>query len=571
MEDLAVLLGNFRRHLKEEISHYYSNFYSYLFDLFRERKINLARYLSESQEIEFNKEIERILDVIKIAFMTLGIAKHKVNKEFSFIKIDPDHVKREHVNYLELIEQEMKLTIDTMLLKILIEYLLNIDETKFQNLYLFDIIARDFILQIDKFKREFISSTQMKDENYDRLANLDKYINISDFSMDFNLAEIYNQEIAEINDVIEQANIKSEEKGTISEDHSRKNLKSDKKIELEPEKQVDFNRSEPAITKSAINMFLQKSSDTKKKEQPVQETPRSFLDFYGNSIPIKDEMTNKLKINRDNLINVQNFKHSLFDLRNLFHYVSILKMLNIKIPLKENEIIEILKRLIKKQVFVASSEAEPDPINVFYGLAIISELSSNISNQDNLISIYEIKMFIESELKEFNPKKLHLNTHTLLCLKILNQKGALMAIKNRILNPILDLDITTDLKVFNPILDIFEYFVILKLLDEKVNLNQFKKYKKELKKLLNENQILQLDITSSARLLLIIDLLDIKELEYASCRKLLNHIISKARFFDSTDLTMIFNWKENYHTFTIELRMLFHALLALSQFSDLIS
>ena len=122
-------------------------------------------------------------------------------------------------------------------------------------------------------------------------------------------------------------------------------------------------------------------------------------------------------------------------------------------------------------------------------------------------------------------------------------------------------------KKYNPILDIFEHLCSMKLLDKNANLSHFKSlYMNEIKKLISPNGFIKDTITDSARALLIMDLLGLKKVEFATCQHLLNYIIRNTRYFNSEDLKRKFNWKDDELAYTIELRMLFWALLACSQY-----
>ncbi len=155
-------------------------------------------------------------------------------------------------------------------------------------------------------------------------------------------------------------------------------------------------------------------------------------------------------------------------------------------------------------------------------------------------------------------------------MKILEKSGGLTAARAHLINPILSLDVLSnahDIKEYNPILDIFEHLASIKTLDKKANLSHFKAlYMGEIKKLITKNGYVNDTITDSARSLLIIDLLGMKKVELNTCQNLLNYVISGTRYFNSADLNKKFNWKEDKFAFSIELRMLFWALLGCSQY-----
>ena len=90
---------------------------------------------------------------------------------------------------------------------------------------------------------------------------------------------------------------------------------------------------------------------------------------------------------------------------------------------------------------------------------------------------------------------------------------------------------------------------------------------KELKEFQLKNGSINNTITDSSKMLLILELLDLKEKEKVLCSNLVNYITTEPLFFDSSDLHSDFNWKKDELGYLVELRMLFWALLACSRYS----
>jgi hypothetical protein len=124
------------------------------------------------------------------------------------------------------------------------------------------------------------------------------------------------------------------------------------------------------------------------------------------------------------------------------------------------------------------------------------------------------------------------------------------------------------MKNFNPTLDIFNHLSILSFLDKNVNLSRFHRpYLDELKKRLTSKGAIGDLVTDSARTLLIIELLNLKDQESVLCSRLLQYIMNTADFFSLENLEKDFNWRIDKTAYKIELRMLFWALLACTQYS----
>ena len=240
-------------------------------------------------------------------------------------------------------------------------------------------------------------------------------------------------------------------------------------------------------------------------------------------------------------------------------------MLGIEFPFNSIEILEILKNYISEMVFSFSKYDTPDPVSVFYGLAIITEL--DLVHRTNIINLQAIEDFLMKGFKRFIPEKLKLNFYTLLSLKMLEKNEIISSNKEGFLAQVLGLDLL-NLKGFNPTLDIYNHIGFIKILNRNIDLSMFTTpYINELKKILSPNGSIDDLITESARTLLIINLLDLKNQESVICNRLLNFIITSTDFFSLQNINKDFNWRIDKIAYKIELRMLFWALLACTQYT----
>ena len=289
-----------------------------------------------------------------------------------------------------------------------------------------------------------------------------------------------------------------------------------------------------------------------------------YLGFFGNFVPIDPEIINKFKIDTKSLINSRVNNSAFMDLENLFYFISILKMLNLDIPFTTNEALGFLNNNVNGNIFSSSRDKIPDIKSIFYGLMIYYEL--NLSNNTENIDFSKIEKFIKLNLKNFIPEKLELNLYSLLCLKLMEKYHLKGEDINISLNPILNLKIS-NLKDYSPIQDIYNHLIIIRLLDNEANIKRFQKaYSNEIKKLSSSIGSINNIITESAKALLIIDLLNLKEEETELCSNLLNYITKSTTFFNLTNLNNGFNWQNNQLGYKIELKMLFWALLAILRY-----
>jgi len=172
-------------------------------------------------------------------------------------------------------------------------------------------------------------------------------------------------------------------------------------------------------------------------------------------------------------------------------------------------------------------------------------------------------------MRKFLPQRMHLNFYNLLSFNILKRSGAIITDKNQLLNPILGLDLTS-IEEYDPVLDIYEQLMCIKLLDAEANISHFKAiYSQNLKTLMGQDGSIKQTITDSARALLIIDLLDLKKQEFSVSQKILRYVVTGTKFFN-LDFNKDFNWQAESLGYKVELRMLFWALLASSQYQPII-
>lgn len=308
-----------------------------------------------------------------------------------------------------------------------------------------------------------------------------------------------------------------------------------------------------------------KLKNIEKIENDSKEKTNIFLDDIGNLPSVDPNIINRFKINTVNLLNSRIINPAFLDLESSYYYISILKMLGIEFPFTSTEIVGILKNYISNKVFSYSKNNVPDPINIFYGLAITTEL--DLIHRTDLINLQAIKEFLIAEFKIFIPEKLKLNHYTLQSLKMLEKSGIIPLNKEYLLSHVLGLDLL-NIERFNPVLDIYNYIGFFKILDRKINTSKFNTlYINELKKHLTQKGSIDDLITNSAKTLLILSLLDMKNQESILSSRLLNFIIKSTEYFSLENLDKDFNWRIDKLAYKIELRMLFWSLLACTQYT----
>lgn len=557
MEERVIFLTKFIQLLRNEVLDYYDKTHLYLMDLVSYKNIDLRKDPTKESEEGLGNTLLKMLKAIKTGLNTIGVPINKLSKiQNNYLK-EVSKKRTELHDYDSYLKLYFKEYINKILFEILIEYLLDLDVQKIETIKLFKLAPQSFIDKLHKFKTTYIDS---KTKTFITFPGIEENLNFSDLSIiiktfNVNPKKTFNSTMKKEKEIDKREEKISEEPNILAQLQEAKEefietLRTPKKELLKPSLEQLEN----------ITTFKSVPRDLTPKSQKV-----NFLDNFGNLPHVHLEILNKFKINIGNLLNSRIVNPDFLDLENLFYYLSILKLANIEFPFTSIELLNFLRNYITEMIFSFSRNTIPDSINIFYGLSIVTEL--NVIYRTNIINLNATEEFLKMELKEFMPEKLKMNYYTLLCLKLLAKSEIISSRKDDILNQVLNLDIL-NMKGFNPTLDIYNQLAIIKVLDKDVKLTGFiVPYMNALKKLLTSKGSIGDSITESAKTLLILVIFDLKEQESVLCSRLLNYIIKFTGFFNLENLNKDFNWRIDKLAYKIELRMLFWALLACSQFS----
>jgi len=583
MEDQLNFLTEFLSLMKNDIVDYYKRSQLYLKDLVSYKNINL-KIITSTETIEvFEATLIKMLKAIKTGLNTLGVPISKLTEIQNNYLNEMNKSSIEMYDYNSCLQHYLNEYVNRILFEILIEYLLDLDIKKIEALELFKLVPSSFIDKLDHFKKQNNISDNMKE--YITLSGIEEYLNISDLSIKIEIPKKNPNkiDISIMNEERESGNTEEKKGDKLDILKQLEEARKDSIETLKAPKTEAFKTSIEQLKGTNLQKDYQKVADVVKHIPSIIpkdniKTPRTpeieyitvgkaviFLDYIGNLPSIDSEIINRFKINTVNLLNSRVVNPDFLDLESLFYYISIMKMLGIEFPFTSIEILEILKNYISEMMFSFSKNNLPDPVNIFYGLAIITEL--DLIHRTNIISLQAIEEFLMAEFNAFMPEKLKLNYYTLLALKMLGKNEIISSNKERLLPQVLGLDLL-HLEGFHPTLDIYNHIGFVKMLDRNIDLSKFNTpYINELKKGLTLNGAIDDLITESARTLLILNLLDMKNQESVLCSRLLNFIIRSTDFFSLENLNKDFNWRIDKIAYKIELRMLFWALLACTQYT----
>jgi len=518
MDDIVKIVEKFIDYMKDEIFESYEKCTAYINDLIISRKVNIMLDITTETEETIRKTILTIINATNSALSTIGISTDDISSDNELFRERFEENRNMFSNYNSFLQIGLNDYIKNHLFVIFLEYLINVDKTKMENLDLFDLLSREFLKKLNQFKNEIQISEDVKNRLIVFITEIWKYFDSSNLTF-----KLTNFEMKESMDATSEADI----------------------LKMLQEARMDN-----------INAL-------KQPVNRVQEQKQSFLDYFVSFPKLSQSIAEKIELDINQLSEILKSSQELFDLENLFYTINIFKMLGVENPLEANEIINIISEFVNGSVFSTGKYHIPNPVSIFYGLSILTEI--DLLNSD-IIDLLDIEMFLENELNKFMPEKLTLNFYTVLGLRLLENNGGIITDKNYLIEPLVNLDLF-NLDEFKPSSDLFFYLALLRLLDSRVDFSNLKDfYSDELKQRMLPNGSIDGSITESARVLLIFTILNSNDTDLNTISNLLNFLNQNLSVFKDTLDTNSFNWKTGKLALKIELRMLFWAMIALSQY-----
>jgi len=526
MGDLKTIVTKLVDSLKEDINEYYRLYESYLTDLILSKNINISLIIDLDDQKDRKNNILSIIATTNSALITIGISKSKLAGDLELYQELFEKNTSVFNNYLSFLQLGLKDYINKHLFIIVLDYMIDNNNNIIENLDLFDLLPPEFRMKLTKFRNELEISGTIK--NHFKIFNDDllKYFNPSNLT--------FKVEDFQIDNPME----------TISEDDILKKLEEARRGNIE-----------------ALNRSLNQKND----EVLLSEVMKpSFLDYFVSFPKLNQSITDNIVIDTKQLRNFINSSPEYLDLENLFYGINIFKMLGEELQLEPGYVKNIVTVFIKGKVFSSGRYHQPNPISIYRGLSILSELE--LLTNSELVDLLDIEMFLENFLNDFIPGKLALNFYAILSLRILKKSGGIIKDKNHLIEPLANLDLF-NLEGFKSYSDIFFYLGLLRLLDDSIDFNNLHApYLTELEKELLPEGSVNGNITDTSRTLLILVLLNSTENNTGITSKLLKFLNRNLNFFTENQEYGEFTWNNNKIAFKIELRMLFWMLLALSQY-----
>ena len=511
------LLNKVSKELSKQIIQFYDKFYSYTLDLLSHKNIDLTKMVSKDDD-----EINILLNSINSALNTTGIPIIELSNHELLDDLFKDAILEGEMDYKTLFENVGKKFINRHLLQIILEYLIDYDSLKIENLDLFDLLPPFFKLKLDVLKRDLNYSFAEKEKMKSLISNIHHHFDASMLKFKKNQT-IENDE--EINIL--------------------KKLQEAKERNLEVLGQQEQNYDAELL----IN-----------KKQDKEPRLIHYFEYFGSFPVLEADKLKLINIDIDNFRNIASNLDIFMDLENLFYYISTSKILGLENIFKVENVIAIMKNFIKGNVFSSSIYHMPNPMSNFYGLSILSELKMLKENHVDFVDFLDIEMFLESEIKHYFPSKLSLNYYTFLSLKLLENSGITIIDKENLLEPQLTLDFS-DIDSKSLPRDILYHLTLIKLINKDHIFND-NTLNLDFKNLLSPNSLINDNLTDSARALLIYDIINQKE--QSLINNLINAMLSNYQGF--IEVYPQFNWMSDKLALKTELRMLFWLLVSLLRY-----
>ncbi|MBY9016786.1 MAG: hypothetical protein KGD68_13940 [Candidatus Lokiarchaeota archaeon] len=526
MDEIVNIITDIVDFLKDDIYKLYKIYESYIRDLIISKKVNVSEIIDNETEENINSAIFQIIAATNSAFMTIGVSKNEVKSNHVLFQ-DSFLLKRSiFTNYLSFLQLGINDYINKHLFVIILEYIIDANDKILENLDLFDLLPRGFLSNLRILRKKLVISEENKKRFKTFYNEIETYFNPSNLTFKKKKFEI------------------QEFKDDMSEDNILKRLQDARVDNLEVLQQpISRERGESSVYQNESKSILS-----------------NFLDF-----PIVSQsLIDKIKMDVNQLINFVNSSPEFLDLENLFYCINILKMLGVRNQFETGYVKNIMSNYVNGGVFSTGRYHIPNPINIYYGLSILNEL--NMLNNGEIIDLLDIEMFLENELTNFVPEKIILNFFTILCLKLLEKNGGIITDKKYLIEPLKKVDVF-NLEGFEPASDIFFFLGLMRLLDKNIDFSNLKEsYLNELKNIVSPNGSLNENITETARGLLSLQLLGLKDNDLNIISGFLNFLNQNFNMFKNKSSFNAFDWKNDKIAFKIELRMLFWLLLAFSHY-----
>ena len=532
MKSIETWIEKFIHGNSKSIFKYFDRCDSYFIDLVISKGVLINSNINFESIEESKKTINVMIDFINSGLITIGFPSKSLGMPSEIYDKFLKNAIKSYKNYLDVFNFSLKNYINTYLLIALLEFIAGQNSNKLENLDLFDLIPQGFLKNLKEFKKK--NPILEDDQPYVKefIRKIESYFDTSTLKFkvkDFEL--ILEEEVLDESDILQKLKLAREENLGVL--HNNKN-------------NMDANISQPNLT------YLE-TGPIKKQEE------FKLLKQFQNFSPLSNDIIANFNIPQQNFDDIIMYNYKQCDLEDLFYIVSIYKMIGRKMPLNQELIENIVRNYVNGKTFSTGKYHIPNPISIFYGLALFSQLES-IRNS-TVIDLLDIEMNLENELVYFNPKNTYLNFYIIMSLKLLERSGGTIKNKEYLLDSLMnyEIEIIEDFKPYN---DLFFYIASMKAISPELDVKPLKqKFDNILQECILTNGSVNNNLTDTARTILIFHMLGVNKGDNDLISTQYDYLLKNLTFFNN-DANNEFNWKFSKLALKVELRMLFWSLLA---------
>ena len=183
MEEMLKIFSLLFQSLRNEILDYYTKCHSYIKELFIEKNIDLKIKTQHESDETIKMTVEKMFKTIRITLAAFGVSRDRLEADTMQFKEIFNKRGENYPDYNSYYEKDLKNYFNENLLEILIEYLIDLDHHKIDNLDLYNLVPQDFIIKLNLFKKETITSPQIRRLIGERISELANYINPTDLEV----------------------------------------------------------------------------------------------------------------------------------------------------------------------------------------------------------------------------------------------------------------------------------------------------------------------------------------------------------------------------------------------------
>ena len=145
------------------------------------KKVDLDKKTKNEREKNFISNLRKMLKAIKTGLNTIGVSIDKLNESQEDFLESINKNRAEIQDYNSYFQLYLTNYVNRILFDILIDYLLDVDTKKLENVNIFDLLPPYFFSKLNEFKKKYFNTPDII--NLFKQANFDNYINLADLTI----------------------------------------------------------------------------------------------------------------------------------------------------------------------------------------------------------------------------------------------------------------------------------------------------------------------------------------------------------------------------------------------------